>query len=92
MVCIPIDNSDVIVSFSPLALGSRREKRRERVLTQGVSHFLGWQEHTVAYGNKRNIDAFRALGSGYQQENRDLPQRVPHNYDDRTIASMLSAV
>ena len=35
----------------------------------GVSHFLGWQEYTVAYGNKHNIDAFRVLGSGCQQEN-----------------------
>ena len=24
---------------------------------------------TVAYGNKRHMDDFRALGSGYQQEN-----------------------
>ena len=42
---------------------------RERVFTRGVSHFLGWQEYTVACGNKRNIDDFRALESGYQQEN-----------------------
>ena len=42
---------------------------REKARTRGVSHFLGWQEYTVVYGNKRNIGAFRVLGSGYQQKN-----------------------
>ena len=59
-----IDNSGVTV----YPIGTRVEAR-EKAQMQGVSHFLGWQENTVAYGNKHNIDDFRELGSGYRQEN-----------------------
>ena len=36
---------------------------------RGVSHILGWQDYTVAYGNKCNTGAFQVLGSSYLQEN-----------------------
>ena len=33
-----------IVDNSGVTISTRLEKALERVLTQGVSHFLGWQE------------------------------------------------
>ena len=52
---------------------------------RGVSHFLSWQDYIVTYGNKRNISAFQALRSGYQLVD-------PHDYNDKSIASMQSTV
>ena len=53
-VCIYVyTHIDIIIPawpFSPLAL--------YRLEVRGVSHFFGWQEYTVTYGNKCNIDDF----------------------------------